>query len=85
MSPTQRQWHIDKLMTTEVEPVEAQQEDGAQPKPTNAACHLSVSFEDSRLSRLVHPASLAKSKPIGSETKLNIPSPQAPTSTKHSL
>lgn len=78
MSRTQRQQHIDKLMTTEVEPVEAQQEDGAQPKPTNAACHLSVSFEDSGLSRLVHAASWLKASQLVQKQNSIYPAPRHP-------
>ena len=39
MSPAQRQKHLDKLMTTEVKPVEPQQDAGARPEQTDAICH----------------------------------------------
>ena len=63
MTPLQRQQHLDKLMSTEVKLPESQlqEEAGAGPKPTksrpkstDAICHLSMSFEESGLSSLVH-------------------------------
>ena len=66
MTPLQRQQHLNKLMSTEVKLPEAQlqEEAGAIPKPTDslskstdAICHLSMSFKESGLSRLVHAGS----------------------------
>ena len=70
MSPTQRQRHIEKLMATEVKPVEAQQEDRARPMPPDPACHLSISFQDPGLSRLVHAASWLKESQLQKQNSI---------------
>lgn len=75
MSSTQRQRHIDKLMAIEVKPVEVQQAVGAQPKPTDAACNLSISFEESGLSRLVHAGSWLKASELVQKQNSICPAP----------
>lgn len=75
MSPTQHQWHIEKLMATEVKPVEAKQEDVAQPMPPDPGCHMSLSFEDSGLSRLVHAASRLKASQLVQKQNSIYPAP----------
>ena len=75
MSPTQRQRHIEKLMATEVKPLEAQQEDGTRSMPPDPACHLSLSFEDSGLSRLVHAASWLKASQLVQKQNSIYPAP----------
>ena len=73
MTPPQRQQHLDKLMSTEVKLPESQPQDdaGAGPKPTesrpkstDAIRHLSMSFEESGLSRLVHAGSWQKANEL---------------------
>lgn len=73
MTPPQRQQHLDKLMSTEVKLPESQLQDdaGAGPKPTesrpkstDAIRHLSMSFEESGLSRLVHAGSWQKANEL---------------------
>ena len=73
MTPPQRQQHLDKLMSTEVKLPESQLHDdaGAGPKPTesrpkstDAIRHLSMSFEESGLSRLVHAGSWQKANEL---------------------
>ena len=73
MSARQRQQHIDKLMSTEVKPVE--QEDAARAKPTDVASHLSVSFEDAGLSKLVHLGSWLKAGELVQKQNSIFPGP----------
>lgn len=75
MSPAQRQRHIDKLMTADVKPVEAQQEADARPKQTDATCHLSVSFKDSGLSSLMHAGSWLKASELVQKQNSMYPAP----------
>ena len=84
MTPPQRQQHLDKLMSTEVKLPESQLHDdaGAGPKPTesrpkstDAIRHLSMSFEESGLSRLVHAGSWQKANELVAKENAMYPVP----------
>lgn len=84
MTPPQRQQHLDKLMSTEVKLPESQLQDdaGAGPKPTesrpkstDAIRHLSMSFEESGLSRLVHAGSWQKADELVAKENAMYPVP----------
>ena len=78
MSPAQRQKHLDKLMTTEIKPVEQQQDAGTRPEQTDAICHLSCSFEDTGLSQLVHAGSWQKARELVQKENVIYPVPGTP-------
>ena len=84
MTPPQRQQHLDKLMSTEVKLPESQLQDDAgagpkrtesRPKSTDAIRHLSMSFEESGLSRLVHAGSWQKADELVAKENAMYPVP----------
>ena len=84
MTPPQRQQHLHTLMSTEVKLPESQLHDdaGAGPKPTesrpkstDAIRHLSMSFEESGLSRLVHAGSWQKANELVAKENAMYPVP----------
>lgn len=84
MTPPQRQQHLHKLMSAEVKLPESQLHDdaGAGPKPTesrpkstDAIRHISMSFEESGLSRLVHAGSWQKANELVAKENAMYPVP----------